>query len=88
MKTKRRTETTTETHELTIIRFRGRQTMIFCELCKTNTPHLSIVQAVSMLRLSEMAIVRLAVDKHIHSTQDTDGLLLFCGNSLELSVED
>ena len=86
MKTNRRTEITTETHELTIIRFGGGQ-MIFCESCKANTPHLSIVQAVSMLPLSEMAISRLVVDKRIHSTQDADGVLL-CGNSLASQVED
>lgn len=81
-------EITTETHEMTVIRFGGVRTMIFCKSCKANTPHVSIVQAVSMLPLSEMAISRLVVDKQIHSTQDADGVLLLCGNSLALSAED
>jgi hypothetical protein len=82
MKAKQRTEITMETHETTVIRFGQGQTIIFCESCEANTRHLSIVQAVSILRLSEPAISRLAGDKQIHSTQNADGLLLLCGKSL------
>jgi len=87
MKTNRRTEITTETHELTIIRFGGDQTVIFCESCQANTLHLSMVQVISILALSELAISRLAVDKQIHTTQNPDGSLLLCGNSLALPAE-
>jgi len=87
MKTSRRTEITTETHEMTIIRFGGSQAMVFCESCNADTPHLFMVQAVSILQLSEPAISRLVVDKEIHSTRNADGLLLLCGNSLALPTE-
>ena len=77
-----------ETHETTIIRFPQSQTIVFCEACQTNTHHLSIAQAVFFLSLPEQAISILAGEKQIHSTQNAEGLLMLCGNSIAARVRD
>lgn len=76
-------EITMETHEITIIRFGQRPaTTIFCEACQADVPHLSIVQAASVLSLSEAEISRLTANKQIHLTENADGDEQLCGNSL------
>jgi len=82
MTAKRRLEITLETHETTVIRFQRSQPIVFCESCRTNTKHFSIVQAEQVLSLSAPEISRLADSKQIHSTQNADGLLMLCGISL------
>lgn len=82
MKAKRRLEITMETHETTIIRFRPRPTIIYCEACQVNTRHFSIVQAKQILSISEQEINGLAAGNHIHSTETAEGLLMLCGISL------
>ncbi len=88
MKAKQRTEITMETHETTVIRFGQHKTMLFCEACQTTTQHLPVIQAVSVLPLSEPAISRLAGDKHIHSTKNAAESLLLCGNSLAAQAKE
>jgi hypothetical protein len=82
MKTKQRTEITFETHELTIIRFRHRAATAYCVQCRAETMHLSAAQSVSILPLTEAEIFHLTETGQIHSTENADGLLLLCGNSL------
>jgi hypothetical protein len=83
MKTKRRTEITMETHEITIIRFAQRQKLpIFCEACRAYVPHLSVAQASSVLPLSKAEISRLIASKQIHLTKNAGGDEQLCGKSL------
>ncbi|HVE57643.1 MAG TPA: hypothetical protein VNB22_12490 [Pyrinomonadaceae bacterium] len=88
MTAKRRLEITLETHETTVIRFQRRQPLIFCESCRTNTKHFSIVQAERILPLSAPEISRLADDKQIHSTRNADGSLMLCGVSLAAQTNE
>ena len=82
MKAKRRTEITIETHETMIIRFQQSQIIVFCESCQMDSQHLSLVQAVSILSLSETEINLLVGEKHIHYLETETGEFLICGNSV------
>lgn len=82
MKAKRQTEIRSETHELTIVRFRQSQSGIFCEACADQVSHLKVEQAASALSLSETAIFRLVENGQIHSIKTAAGSLLLCVNSL------
>lgn len=81
MLAKRQTEVTTETHELTIIRFGHQQTQQ-CSFCGTAVAHVRVTHAASALSLSETALFRLAESGQIHSIETAAGSLLLCGNSL------
>jgi hypothetical protein len=83
MKKKQRLEITVETHEITILRFRqSRTTVFFCGMCQAQVPHLNIAQTMSVLPLSESAFNDLITTGQIHSTENADGLLMLCSNSL------
>lgn len=82
MKAKQRKETTIETHEVTIIRFKQNQTTLFCAECGQRTVHFSVDEAISIFSLSEMEFFSLAQNKRIHSNQSEKGLMLLCCNSL------
>ena len=88
MKAKHRTEVTMQTHERTVIRFGRGGPTILCRMCKANTRHFSIDQAVSIFELSQQAITRLVGDNEIHSTEDAGGSLMLCGNSLATQAKD
>ena len=88
MKAKRRTEITLETHETTIIRFRQTNAAAYCAECQRHTSHLSVAQAVSVLSLSESAVLCLAKDKKIHSSRTADAALLLCSNSLAALAQE
>lgn len=89
MKTKQRLEITVETHEVTILRFNQRRaTMIFCEMCQAQVPHLNIAQTISVLSLSELAFNDLVTTGQIHSTENPDGLLFVCGSSLSAMAKE
>lgn len=76
-------EITVETREITILRFRqSRTTVFFCERCQAQVPHLNIAQTISVLSLSEAAFNDLITTGQIHSTENADGLLMLCSNSL------
>jgi hypothetical protein len=89
MKEKRRLEFFLETHEITTISFRrGFPTTVFCRLCQTETLHLRISQAASVLKFSEFKIFRLVQDGQIHSAENAAGQLLLCGNSLSALAQN
>ena len=89
MKTKQRVEITVETHEITILRFRqSRTTVFFCEICQAQVPHLNIAQTISVLSLSESAFNDLTATGQIHSTENADGLLMFCSKSLSALAKE
>jgi hypothetical protein len=82
VKVRRRTEVKVETRKTTTVRYGRGRTMIRCERCRTETPHLSLAQAQRAFSLSEAAIVRLAGAGQIHSRENADGRLLLCEASL------
>lgn len=86
MKATKRIKITAEKHELKIISF-GRSRKLFCEICQTETRHLTVAQTATALVISEMEIFRLAESKQIHSTETTDGKLLICADSVECFFE-
>lgn len=89
MKTKQRLEITIETREVTILRFRQNRTaMIFCEMCQAQVPHLTIAQTISVLPLSESVFNNLITTGQIHSTENADGLLMFCSKSLSALAKE
>lgn len=78
---KRQSEITTETHSLTIVRFRQR-VWVTCVLCGASAPHLSVAEAATALSLSETAVFRLAEAGDIHSIETAEGSLMVCSSSL------
>ena len=83
MKEKRRLEVFWETHEITTISFKpNHSATIFCESCKTETLHLTVSEAASVLKFSEFAIFRFVETNQIHSIETAAGFLLVCGDSL------
>lgn len=82
MKEKKRFEITFETHELTIVRFGRNKTTEFCAVCRRYTPHLSVIETLSALSLTEAEIIRLTENGQIHSRETADGRLLLCAGSL------
>ena len=83
MKEKRRLEVVWETHEITTISFRrNRSATVFCQSCQTETLHLTVAEAASILKFSEFAIFRFVETNQIHSIESGAGSLLVCGDSL------
>ena len=78
MTNKKRTEITVETHEVTIIRTRGRLS-VFCEICQAEAQVFSPPQIVSVFRLELAEIKQLFQNKRIHFVGSTE---MLCGNSL------
>ena len=79
MKIKQRTEVTMFTHETTVIRIQ--KAPMYCEGCESITPHLSLIEAISVLSLPEQEIRRLAESGEIHYLAGADGSLHLCGKS-------
>jgi len=82
MKEKRHLEVLLETHEVTTISFKRRISATFyCQTCGSDSLHLSVTEAASILKFSESAIFRFTESKQVHS-METGGVIRVCGNSL------
>ena len=89
MKEKRRLEVVWETREITTISFkRNYSATVFCRSCQTDTLHLTVSEAASILNYSEFAIFRFVETNRIHSIETAAGFLLVCGNSLSALEAD
>ena len=85
----RRTEITVETHQVTIIHLSQHQTATaFCEGCQTTLSHLSVFRAAALLRLRETAMFRLVESGQLHATENAQGSLLVCANSLSALAKE
>lgn len=79
MKKTKRTEITIETHDLTIIRMRGRESNFqYCRSCGANVNFLAPAQAAFIFRVEEKFIEQLFESNEIHEASQT----ALCGNSL------
>jgi hypothetical protein len=85
IKEKRRFEVFLETHEIIKVRFRRNDpATFFCWPCQTETPHLTLSEAVSIFHLTEIAVLGFVETNQAHSITNAAGSLLVCGNSLLL----
>jgi hypothetical protein len=70
-----------EKHELKVIRL-GRQRKFFCEICQSETQHLTVSQMSTVLEITELNAFRLAVDGRFHLFESADGKLMLCADSV------
>ena len=82
MKARKRMKIRVETHETTIIRFRRKRRRVFCRRCDEEVFHLRVAEAAAALSFSEKSVFRLAEADRLHATENADGQLLLCANSL------
>lgn len=80
--TKRRTEITIETREITVIRTVGGQRTDYCENCLKNVSAFAPKRIADVLRLSVTEICRRVETKQIHLIDSGRGTALICGDSL------
>jgi len=78
MTNKKRTVITVETHQITIIRTRGKSS-VFCEICQAEVQVFSPPQMISVFFLESTEIKQLFLDNKIHFVGLTE---MICGNSL------
>ena len=89
MKEKRRLEVVWETREVTTVSFRqNRSVTIYCQICETETLHLTVAEAASISNASEFAIFQFVETNRIHSIETAAGILNICGNSLAALPEE
>ncbi len=78
MTNKKRTEITVKTHQVTIIRTRGKSS-VYCEICRVNVQIFLPQQIVSVFHLKLEEIKQLFLAGKIHFVGLTETV---CGNSL------
>jgi hypothetical protein len=89
MKEKRRLEVVWETREITTISFRrNRSATAYCQTCETETLHLTVAEAASILNVSEFAMFRFVESSRIHSIENAAGIMLVCGASLPVLTKE
>ena len=80
---KRRTEITIETHNVTIIRTRGKNFSADCEQCKKNTAAVTVEQFAALLNTTAPTVYSLIQTGELHflTVSGSPALPLVCGNS-------
>jgi hypothetical protein len=81
MNTVQRIKIKLEKHEIKVIRL-GRQRKFFCEICQSETQHLTVSQMSTVLEITELNTFRLAVDGRFHLLESADGKLMLCADSI------
>jgi len=82
MKSSRRSEITTETHEVTVIRFGQKHVDAYCACCGRMTVHISKAQAADLLSLSLIDVDELLKAGRIHGASVAEVPTSCCGHSL------
>jgi hypothetical protein len=82
MKKTKTTEITVETDEWFIIKRRDRSAHGPCERCGARVQMVTLAEAASIARVSELVICGQIKARFLHSTQTPDGQVLICLNSL------
>ena len=81
MRSRRRTETTIETHEVWVVRRRSGGPA-WCEECAGQRGMLTPEEAATLARVSPRAIYKWVEAGRLHFTETADGALLVCPASL------
>ena len=81
MKKTKTTEITFETDELFVIKRRDRSTHGRCETCGTLVQMVTLAEAASIARVSELTGGQIKA-RFLHSTKTPEGQVLICLNSL------
>jgi hypothetical protein len=81
---KRRTKITVETHNVIIIRTRGKIFSVDCEQCKKNTEAVTVEQSAIRLNTTALNVYSLIRTGELHFLRiaESQMLPLVCGNSL------
>ena len=82
MKRTKTTEITVETDELFVIKRRDRSSHGWCEACGARVQMVTLAEAASIARVSELVICGQINARFLHSTETPDGRVLICLNSL------
>ena len=83
----KRREITFEIERRLIIKRQSRQkTILFCQVCQTDTERLSTDEAALLFGFRSRAIFDWVEQGSIHFTETTEGILLICRQSLEEKI--
>lgn len=83
MRSKRRIETTIETHEVWVVRRRAKLSKTFCcAQCPGRAAMFTPEEAASLASVSQRTIYRWVEDGRLHFSETPDGGLLICQASL------
>lgn len=77
----RRTEIQIETHEIKIIRLRGKQVSIYCQCCQRTVRTFTLEQTAAFFDMTLTDVCRLIGADKFHLVSSTRGVPLVCGNS-------
>jgi hypothetical protein len=79
MKSRKRTETVIETHEVWVIRrAAGHQRQVLCPICEEHSLMLKPEDAASLARVNSRQIYQWIEAGQLHFTETTDGNLFVC----------
>jgi hypothetical protein len=81
--TRRRTEISIETHEITIVRTSGTRLTAFCEACREDVPAFGLEQIAAVFQMSVSDVCRTIEEKKLHLVTARHSIALICGNSLK-----
>ncbi|MBI3652358.1 MAG: hypothetical protein HY231_15155 [Acidobacteria bacterium] len=82
MNTETRTEITIETHEVMVIRHRGKFPKPYCRACGTTAVLLTLDEATVLFPYSTRELCRLVEEEQVHYLETASGSLLICPESL------
>jgi hypothetical protein len=75
----RRTKITIERHDITILRNRGDQDVVFCEQCQSTVPARTKKETARLFHVSTETIAQLLDTAEIHLVRTNDDQPLICG---------
>jgi hypothetical protein len=81
--TRRRTEISIETHEITVIRTNGHQKKHYCENCRTSVLAFALEQIAAFFQISVSDVCRTIEENRLHLVTTQRTIALICGNSLK-----
>ena len=82
MKTTRKTKITVERERLLVIRRQRRQVVAWCQACSAEVDMFAVAAAAALTGLSQRAVFRLLEAESLHFTENDEGEVLICLNSL------
>lgn len=83
---RKKTVTTTDSHEMLVVRKLGREPAPMCPVCGPGSQMLTPAEAALRLRLSQRVLFRWVEDGLLHIHETADGGLFVCANQLNDST--